>query len=223
MKPHAWVCWSSGKDSAWALHAVRSGTDFDVRGLLTTVTKPHTRVSIHGVREEVLAAQAAAVGLPLMRVWIPAFCQSAPYERAMHEAFVEAHRQGVTHIVFGDLYADEMRQYREHQLAGTGIEPVFPLWKRPTAQLAAEMIDAGLEAYVVCLDPWRMPHHLAGRRFDHQLLAALPPGTDPCGENGEFHTCAVGGPMFQHRLAAVLGPTVAVDGCVFTDIRVEAA
>jgi len=221
MKPRAWVCWSSGKDSAWALHTVRRAQALDVVGLLTTVTEPYARVSMHGVREEVLAAQAAAAGLPLVRAKIPAPCPNEVYERAMAEALVAARRQGVTHMVFGDLYLDDVRRYRERQLAGTGIEPVFPLWQQPTAALAEAMIDAGLEAYVTCLDPRRMPRTLAGRRFDRQLLAALPPGADPCAENGEFHTCTVAGPMFEQRIPTVLGPTVERDGFVFTDICLQ--
>jgi uncharacterized protein (TIGR00290 family) len=222
MKPRAWVSWSSGKDSAWALHVVRCRGDLDVVGLLTTVTQPYARVSMHAVREEVLAAQAASIGLPLVRVQIPDPCPNEAYEAAMGRAVAEARRQGVTHMIFGDLYLDDVRQYRERRLAGTGIEPVFPLWQRPTLPLAEEMIDAGLEAYVTCLDPRRLPRELASRRFDRQLLAALPPGTDPCAENGEFHTCAVAGPMFQHRIPAIVGATVERDGFVFTDLSLRA-
>lgn len=222
MKPRAWVCWSSGKDSAWALHVIRCGAEFDVTGLLTTVTEPYARVSMHGVREELLAAQAASAGLPLVQVKIPAPCPNEVYEQAMGEAVAAARRQGVTHMIFGDLYLDDVRQYRQRQLSGTGIEPVFPLWQRPTRELAEEMIDAGLEAYVTCLDPRRLPRELAGRRFDRELLAALPPGTDPCAENGEFHTCAVAGPMFHRRIPAVLGATVERDGFVFTDLSLRA-
>lgn len=222
MKPGAWVCWSSGKDSAWALHVARCSGAYEVVGLLTTITEPYARVSMHGVREELLAAQAAAVGLPLVQVKIPAPCSNEIYERAMCEAVAEARRQGVGHMIFGDLYLDDVRRYRERQLAGTGIEPLFPLWQKPTRPLAEEMIDAGLEAYVACLDPRRVPRALAGRRFDRELLAALPAGADPCAENGEFHTCAVAGPMFHRPIPVTLGPTVEREGFVFTDICLRA-
>jgi uncharacterized protein (TIGR00290 family) len=222
MKPKAWVCWSSGKDSAWALHVARCGGEFEVVGLLTTVTEAYGRVSMHGVREELLAAQAAAAGLPLLTVKIPAPCSNEIYQQVMAEAVANARRQGVTHMIFGDLFLDDVRQYRERQLAGSGLEPVFPLWKKPTRALAEEMIDAGVEAYIACLDPRRVPRELAGRRFDRDLLAALPSEADPCAENGEFHTCVVAGPMFHRPISVTVGPTVERDGFVFTDIGLRA-
>ena len=218
MKPRAWVCWSSGKDSAWALHVARAEGQFEITGLLTTITEPYGRVSMHGVREEILRAQAEAAGLPLVRVPIPAPCPNEVYQEAMGKAVAEARRQGVTHMIFGDLFLEDVRQYRERQLAGTGIDAVFPLWQRPTRDLAEEMIAGGLVAYVTCVDPRRVPRELAGRRFDRELLAALPPGTDPCAENGEFHTCAVAGPMFERPVAVEVGETVDRDGFVFTDL-----
>src|SRR5262249_39852282 len=155
------------------------------------------RVSMHGVREEVLELQAEHAGVPLVKVRIPAACVNADYERAMETALASARESGVTHVVFGDLFLEDVRRYREDRLRATGIVPMFPLWGRDTRELAREMIDGGLRAVVVCLDPSRLPAEMAGRRFDRSFLDALPRGVDPCGENGEFHTCAVDGPMFE--------------------------
>lgn len=190
----------------------------DVVGLLTTVTEPYARVSMHGVREEILRAQAEAAGLPLLRVAIPAPCPNEVYEQAMATAVEEARRQGVTQMVFGDLFLDDVRAYRERQLMGTGIIPVFPLWLRPTRQLAEEMISAGLVAYVTCLDPKKVPAELAGRRFDREFLGRLAAEVDPCAERGEFHTCVTAGPMFTHPIAVEAGETVERDGFVFADL-----
>lgn len=217
-KPRAWICWSSGKDSAWALHVARQQSEVDVVGLLTTVTEPYERVSMHAVRDEVLAAQAEATGLPLHRVLIPAPCPNEVYAEKMREAIAEAKRQDITHMIFGDLYLEDVRQYREEQLASTGMTPLFPLWGRPTDALAREMIAGGLVAYVTSLDPRKMPRELAGARFDADLLARLPAGVDPCAENGEFHTCVVAGPMFRHPIAVAVGKTVEREGFVFTDV-----
>lgn len=217
-KPRAWVCWSSGKDSAWALHLARQQGDVEMVGLLTTVTAPYQRVSMHAVRDDVLAAQAEAAGLPLRRVPIPAPCSDEEYAAAMREAIANAKAQGVTRMVFGDLFLDDVRAYREQQLAGTGIAPLFPLWGRPTAELAREMIAGGLVAYVTCLDPKTMPRELAGSRFDEEFLGKLPEGVDPCAENGEFHTCIVAGPMFRHPIPVQVGETVEREGFVFTDV-----
>lgn len=220
-KPRAWICWSSGKDSAWALHVVRQEDVLDVVGLLTTVTETYARVSMHGVREEVLRAQAEAAGLPLVRVAIPAPCPDEVYQQAMAGAMAEARRQGVTHMVFGDLFLEDVRAYRERQLSGTGICPVFPLWLRPTRQLAEEMIAGGLVAYVTCLDPRKVPEEMAGRRFDRDFLSALGPEVDPCAERGEFHTCVTAGPMFARPIAVEPGETVRRDGFVFADLRLK--
>lgn len=217
-KPRAWVCWSSGKDSAWALHIERQHGEVEVTGLLTTVTEPYNRVSMHGVRDEVLCAQAEAVGLPLVRVPIPAPCSNGAYEAAMGEAIQRARAEGVTSMIFGDLFLEDVRRYRETQLAGTGISPRFPLWGLPTRPLAEEMIRAGLFARVTCLDPARMPRDLAGSVFDQDFLARLPAEVDPCAERGEFHTCALAGPMFRQSIPVEVGPTVEREGFVFTDL-----
>ena len=218
-KPRAWLCWSSGKDSAWALHVVREQNEIEVVGLLTTVTGPYDRVSMHGVRVELLEAQAEAARLPLHQVAIPAPCPNEVYEEAMREAVEKAKSQGVTHMVFGDLYLEDIRAYRQTQLEGTGITPLFPLWGRPTAELARAMIAGGLVAYVTCLDPRKIPRDLAGHAFDEAFLARLPEGVDPCAENGEFHTCVTAGPMFRHPIPADVGETVERDGFVFADLE----
>ena len=221
-KPRAWLCWSSGKDSAWALHVGRRQGDVEIVGLLTVLTEAYGRISMHGVREDVLAAQATAAGLPLCRVPIPAPCSNEAYAEAMRLALQEAKSVGVTQMIFGDLFLEDIRAYREAQLADTGITPRFPLWKRPTAELAREMIDAGLVAHVTCVDPSKAPREIAGEVFDEKLLARLPAAVDPCAENGEFHTCVSAGPMFAHPIPVELGEVVQRDGFVFADLKVAA-
>ncbi len=217
-KPRAWLAWSSGKDSAWALHVVRAQNEIEIVGLLTVITEPYQRVSMHAVREDVLAAQAEAAGLPLRRVPIPAPCPNEVYEAAMDRAIQEAKAQGITQMVFGDLFLEDVRAYREQQLSGTGITPRFPLWQRPTAGLAAEMIAAGVVAHVTCLDPKKMPRELAGEVFDRAFLERLPAEVDPCAENGEFHTCVSAGPMFAHPIGVEVGERVEREGFVFADL-----
>jgi len=217
-RSRAWLCWSSGKDSAWALHTVRRQNDVQIVGLLTVLTETYGRVSMHGVREDVLLAQAEAAQLPLHRVPIPSPCSDETYRRAMARAIETAKGQGVTRIVFGDLFLEDVRAYREQMLSGTGIEPRFPLWGRPTHELAREMIAAGLVAHVTCLDPKKVPRELAGQVFDQDLLERLPPNVDPCAERGEFHTCVSAGPMFARPIRLEVGETVEREGFVFTDL-----
>ena len=217
-KPRAWLCWSSGKDAAWTLHLVRRQNDVEVVGLLTVVTEAYGRVSMHGVREDVLVAQAEAAGLPLRRVPIPAPCPNEVYEEAMRGAVADARKQGVTRMIFGDLFLENIRAYRRRQLADSGITPLFPLWGLPTAELAAEMISAGLVAHVTCLDPKKVSRELAGRVFDEDFLRRLPADVDPCAENGEFHTCVSAGPMFAHPIPVEPGEIVEREGFVFTDL-----
>jgi uncharacterized protein (TIGR00290 family) len=217
-RPRAWLCWSSGKDSAWALHVVRRQGDVEVTGLLTVMTEPYERVSMHGVRQQVLVAQARAAGLPLRRVAIPADCSDEAYCHAMQGAVEDARRQGVTQMIFGDLYLEDVRGYRETQLAGSGVSARFPLWARPTGELAREMIAAGLVAHVTCLDPTKVPRELAGAVFDEDLLRRLPEGVDPCAEAGEFHTCVSAGPMLDRPIPVKVGQTVQRDGHVFADL-----
>lgn len=216
------MSWSSGKDSAWALETLRRDPGWQIAGLLTTVTEDYGRVSMHGVREAVLDLQATAAGVPCRKVRIGAACINADYERAMGVAVRAAVAEGITHIVFGDLFLEDVRAYRERMLAGSGLAPHFPLWREDTAKLARRMIAGGLEATVVCVDPRKLPASFAGRRFDAAFLADLPPGVDPCGENGEFHTCVTGGPMFRAPLNVSVGGVVMRDGFVFADVAPRA-
>lgn len=220
--PAVWLSWSSGKDCAWALHTLRSGDStagpVAVTGLLTTVTAEFGRVSMHGVRRELLQAQAAAVGLPLHVVELPWPCPNEAYSALMGAAVAGAVAQGVTGIAFGDLFLADVRAYRQAQLAGSGIEPLFPLWGRDTAELAREMLAGGLRAVTVCTDPARLPDRFAGRPFDADLLDLLPSGVDPCGENGEFHTFVTDAPGFAAPIAVTLGEVVRRDGFCFADL-----
>lgn len=217
-RKQALVAWSSGKDSAYALHLARQDESLEVVGLLTTVTDAYERVAMHGVREALLDAQAAAVGLPLVKVRIPSPCPNEVYERAMGEAMAAALADGIDHVVFGDLFLADIRAYREAQLARIGMTPVFPLWLRDTAALAREMIREGIEAVLTCVDPKQLDRSFAGRTFDAALLAALPASVDPCGENGEFHTLVTAGPMFARPIATRTGAVVERDGFVFADV-----
>jgi uncharacterized protein (TIGR00290 family) len=217
-RPKAIVSWSSGKDSAWALHHVRARGDLEVTGLLTTVTAEFARVAMHAVREVLLDAQASALGLPCTKVTLPWPCSNDAYERALGSALRSARAAGVTHVVFGDLFLADIRAYREATLAGMGLTPVFPLWGRDTRALAAEMIDGGLRATLTCVDPRRLDARFAGRAFDRALLDELPTGVDPCGENGEFHTFAWAGPMFAAPILVSPGDRVERDGFAFADL-----
>jgi uncharacterized protein (TIGR00290 family) len=214
----ALISWSSGKDSAFALHEVLRAGEFEVTGALTTVTETFGRVSIHGVRQEILLAQLSAAGLPPTIVPIPYPCPNEIYEGRMSEAVTAAVQDGITHIIFGDLFLEDIRAYREQKLKGTGITPLFPLWGRPTGQLAQQMIASGFEATIATVDLKKLPAEFAGRKFDAQLLTDLPDGVDPCGENGEFHSCVVAGPVFSRRLAVTPGERVERDGYAYCDL-----
>jgi uncharacterized protein (TIGR00290 family) len=216
--PKALVAWSSGKDSAWALHEVRRAGALEVVGLLTTINSEFGRVAMHAVREELLDRQAASLGLPCRKVRIPWPCPNEAYESAMARALEEARGDGVTHVVFGDLFLEDIRAYRIAKLAGTGIEPVFPIWGRDTRRLAREMIDGGLRATITCVDPRQLDASFAGRDFDAAFLGELPPGVDPCGERGEFHSFAWAGPMFERPIAIERGEVVTREGFVFADL-----
>lgn len=217
----ALISWSSGKDCAFALHHARQSGAFEIVGALTTVTETFHRVSIHGVRDEILRAQLDAAGLSPLIVPIPYPCPNEIYEARMGEAIVQAKRDGITHIIFGDLFLEDVRAYRVEKLKDTGITPVFPLWRKPTAQLARDMIASGIKAHLVTVDLARLPASFAGRKFDEALLADLPDGIDPCGENGEFHTCVVDGPMFRHPLRVAAGEQVIRDGFAYRDLLLE--
>jgi uncharacterized protein (TIGR00290 family) len=217
-RPKALIAWSSGKDSAWALHVARCAGDFDIVGALTTVTETFDRVSMHGVRASLLREQLNAAGLPPVIVRIPFPCPNELYETKMAEAMRDTRASGVTHMIFGDLFLADVRAYRERHLAETGITPVFPIWGRPTPALAREMIDAGLEAHLSTVDLSKLPAAFAGRRFDDVLLNALPADADPCGENGEFHSFVAAGPMLSRKVAVKVGETVERDGFAYADL-----
>jgi uncharacterized protein (TIGR00290 family) len=212
------LAWSSGKDSAFALHVLRQQGDVEVAGLLTTVNQTHDRVAMHAVRRVLLEAQAAAAGLPLFVVPIPHPCPNEAYEAAMARALAEARDRGFVGVAFGDLYLEDVRRYREGAMAGTGLEPLFPIWGRPTAALARQMLSEGLRARLTCVDPRVLPAAFAGREFDAALLRERPPGVDPCGENGEFHSFAWDGPMFRQPVPIRGGEVVERDGFVFADL-----
>jgi len=221
MRPKALIAWSSGKDSAWALHEARRAGDCEIVGALTTVTETFGRVSMHGVREELLMAQLASAGLSPTVVRIPYPCPNEVYEARMAAALADAKANGVTQVIFGDLFLEDVRRYREEKLASTGIAPVFPLWQRPTDALAREMIDAGVETYLACVDLKQLSKTFAGRRFDHALLEELPVSADPCGEKGEFHSCVVAGPMLLRRIPVTVGDVVEREGFAFADLVMQ--
>jgi uncharacterized protein (TIGR00290 family) len=218
MLPKAFLSWSSGKDSAFALCEARRLGLAEVVGIVTTVNEVYDRVAMHGVRSELLDRQIAALHLPAIKVLIPSPCTNEIYEARMAEACAAIKASGVQHIIFGDLFLEDIRAYRERTLAELGMTPIFPLWGRNTQRLATEMIQAGLVAHLVCLDPNRIPANFAGRRFDAALLQGIPAHVDPCGENGEFHTVVTEGPMFTAPIGVSIGQTVARDGFVFTDV-----
>jgi uncharacterized protein (TIGR00290 family) len=211
------VSWSSGKDSAWMVHVLRT-RGVPIAALLTTVNEAADRVAMHAVRTDLVEAQAEAIGVPLWRVPIPSPCPNEVYERAMAAAVARAVAEGFTHVAFGDLFLEDIRQYREQRLAGTGLTPIFPLFGADTSALAREMMAAKLRARLTCVNPKHLPREFAGRDFEPALLAELPPSVDPCGENGEFHTFAYDGPMFARPIPIATGITMERDGFVFTDI-----
>lgn len=214
----AWLSWSSGKDATFALHAIRAVGDVKVTGLLTTVNASDDRVAMHAVRRELLHAQASALGLPLHFVEMPSPCTNDVYEQRMATAHELAKEARVEGMVFGDMCLEDVRAYRERTLTGTGIEAIFPLWGRPTPEVAHEMVDRGLQAVITCVDPQQAPREIAGRRFDAQFLRDLPASVDPCGENGEFHTFVTDGPGFTRPVDVVVGGSVERDGFVLTDV-----
>jgi uncharacterized protein (TIGR00290 family) len=211
------LAWSSGKDSAWTLHVLRS-QGIEVSALLTTLNQAADRVAMHGVRRTVLESQAVAAGVPLWQVPLPWPCTNDDYEARMADACRRAVAEGFDTIAFGDLFLADIRAYRERQLAGSGLTPIFPLWQIPTAQLARDMIGSGLRARLSCVDSRQLDAAFAGREFDVALLADLPASVDPCGENGEFHTCVYDGPMFGTPIALESGEVRNVDGFVYTDL-----
>jgi uncharacterized protein (TIGR00290 family) len=216
--PRLLLSWSSGKDSAWALQVLRQNPRYEIVGLLTTFNQSADRVAMHAVRRVLAEQQARAAGLPLWTIPLPWPCSNEQYEALMAQACRDAVAQKIDCVAFGDLFLEDVRAYRERQLSGTGLTPVFPLWQLPTPTLARDMIAAGLKATLTCIDPGKLDPSFAGRRFDETLLADFPAGVDPCGENGEFHSFAHAGPMFAHEIPVVPGETVTRDNFVFADL-----
>ncbi len=218
MRKRVLLSWSGGKDSAWALHLLRQGGEYDVVALLTTLNEKFQRVAIHGFREELLDRQARAAGLPLWKIPLPFPCSNAIYEERMAGACERAVREGLHGVAFGDLFLEEIRAYRVEKLAGTGLEPLFPVWGIPTDRLAREMMAGGLKARLTCVDPRHLDASFAGREFDAQLLEDLPAEVDPCGERGEFHSFAYAGPMFERSIPVEYSHTVERDGYAYAEL-----
>jgi uncharacterized protein (TIGR00290 family) len=217
MRKNTWLSWSSGKDSAWALHVLRQSGEYEVTGLFTTVNSAFDRVAMHAVRVELLRQQAQAVGLPLQLIEIPYPCSDEQYAAVMSDFMARARSEEVSCMAFGDLYLQDVRRYREERMQGTGIEAVFPLWEKPTRPLLQEMLAGGLRACLTCVDPRVLPANFAGRELTPALLESMPADIDPCGENGEFHTFVFDGPMFTQPLDIEMGEVVERDGFVFAD------
>ena len=213
------LSWSSGKDSAWALYQLQKNEDVELVGLLTTLNEKFNRVAMHGVREELLDAQANAADLPLFKVPLPWPCSNNDYEKIMRfTVSMLKHEYDVSHIAFGDLFLEDVRQYRIDKMKNTGIEPLFPIWGIPTKQLSKEMIDSGLSAYLTCVDPKQLSEELIGSHYNKEFLYNLDENIDPCGENGEFHTFVNAGPMFNKSIAINVGEIVSKDGFYFADL-----
>jgi uncharacterized protein (TIGR00290 family) len=212
------LSWSSGKDSAWTLHVLRQQSEYEIAGLLTTFNQEADRVAMHGVRRSLVEQQAAATGLPLWFIPLPWPCSNEQYEGLMMKACAKAVAEGIEAIAFGDLFLEDVRAYRVKQMAGTGLEPLFPVWGEPTDRLAREMVASGLKAILTCVDTRKLNADFAGRRFDANLLAGLPSGIDPCGENGEFHSFVYAGPMFNSEIDVTAGETVVRDQFAFADL-----
>jgi uncharacterized protein (TIGR00290 family) len=220
MKPKALLSWSSGKDSAWCLHVLRQQNEVEVVGLVTTFNEAANRVAMHAVRRELVEAQARAAGLPLWPVPLPWPCSNEEYESRMQRLIGQACVQGITHFAFGDLFLEEIRAYRERQLAGTGLTPLFPLWGAPadTPALALAMLAAGVQAVLTCVDPGQLDGSYVGREFDAKLLTEFSSRVDPCGEHGEFHTFCHAGPMFSKPIPVRVGEAGMRDGFCFADV-----
>lgn len=212
------LSWSSGKDSAWSLHLLRREAKYEIAGLLTTFNEAFDRVAMHGVRRQLVEQQAAAAGLPLWAIPLPWPCSNEQYERIMAQACAKAVAGGIEAVAFGDLFLEDVRAYREKQMKGTGLEPLFPLWRMPTRELAREMIAAGVKAKLTCVDTEKLDSSFAGLGYDEAFLSALPADVDPCGERGEFHSFVYAGPMLSTPIPLALGETVIRDRFAFADL-----
>ena len=220
-KKRTLLSWSSGKDSAWTLYQLQQDPSIELVGMVTTVNQTHQRVAMHAVRVSLLEQQAQAANLALHIINIPHPCSNEAYNQAMTDFFTSIEGQGITHMAFGDLYLDDIRQYREDNLKTTGLQPLFPLWKIPTDELAQAMLNGGLKTRITCVDPKQLSASFAGREFDQDFLTDLPEGVDPCGENGEFHSFTYDGPMFKRPIDIVSGEIVERDGFVFADLTLS--
>jgi len=212
------LSWSSGKDSAWALHLLQQQPDVQVAAMVTTFNSAANRVAMHAVRRALVETQAQRVRIPLWPVELPWPCSNPEYEERMRAACLRASTEGITAVAFGDLFVQDIRDYRVQQLQGTGLEALFPVWQIPTAQLGRDMIAAGLKAKLTCVDPAKLQKSFAGRDYDLRLLEALPPAIDPCGENGEFHTFVYNAPVFSSPISVRTGEVVERDGFIFADV-----
>lgn len=218
MKKKALIAWSSGKDSAWMLHVLRQNPNIDIVGLFCTVNERFDRVTMHGVRLKLLKQQAASIGLPLDIIYIPYPCSNDQYAQIMSAFVAKAKMQDIEYFAFGDLFLENVRQYREDVLRDTGITPLFPIWGIPTNQLSKQMISKGLKAVITCINPEYLATEFLGRKYDASFLKHLPQNVDPCGENGEFHSFAFDGPMFQYPIEVIIGETIHRDGVYFKDL-----
>lgn len=204
-------CWSGGKDSAMALYELRKSRSHEVAALLTTITEDHDRISMHGVRRTLLEEQARSLGLPLERVSITKGSSNESYEAAMRDKLCRYMSMGVSSVVFGDIFLEDLRKYREGNLSKLGMKGIFPIWKRDTRELAHAFIDSGFKAIVTCVDSKVLDKKFAGSTFDREFLSDLPAGVDPCGENGEFHSFVYDGPIFSKRISCEKGEVVLRD------------
>ncbi len=218
MKKRTLLSWSSGKDSAWALHILRQQPDMEVAGLFCTINQEFQRVAMHAVRTELVRQQAQNAGLPIQLIPIPHPCSDAEYGTVMKSFVGPAKQQEIDCFAFGDIFLEDIRRYRETNLADSGIAPIFPLWGMATEKLSREMVSSGLRAIITCVDPKHLPADFAGQEFGEAFLERIPAGIDPCGENGEFHTFAFDGPMFKKPVNIAIGETVSRDGFIFTDL-----
>lgn len=212
------MCWSGGKDSALALHALMQSPDYEVAGLITTITETYDRISMHGVRRELLETQAASIGMKLLQISIPPHCINDVYQERMRDACLRFQAQGINHMAFGDLFLEDIRAYRNAQLATIGMEALYPVWGLDTQKLARDFIRQGFRAILCCIDPKQIAPAFCGRDYDEALLASLPASADPCGENGEFHTFVYAGPIFRQPISCIKGEFVLRDNFWFCDI-----
>jgi uncharacterized protein (TIGR00290 family) len=218
MKKKTLLSWSSGKDSSWTLHVLKQRDDVEIVGLFCTINRKFERAAMHAVRIELIKRQASSAELPVQFIELPHPCTDAEYRAIMGEFIDRMSHQGIEYIAFGDLFLEDIRSYRENNLADTGITPIFPIWGMETTTLSKEMVDSGLRAVITCIDPNKLDPEFIGREYDQAFLEQLPDTVDPCGENGEFHSFAFGGPMFKEQIEVRLGETVTRDGFVFADL-----